>query len=553
MHDYDVRGNLIKVAYYEADEKTLKLSNTGIAGWKSEYDTNKKEIKREFFDEKEQPTSGTYDYAKWEALYDDMGNRTEISFFDKNGGFMYGYKNTYDARGNLVENYRMGKDKKLAQGYLVLRYKYDERDNCIERASYYNNKLEDNSEDWAKVTYAYDERNQETEKRYYGANGNLTVNKSEGYAIQKLEYDNKGNETKVSYFNASEKPLRRIKKGSYAYATRIREFDVSRRVTRVVFFDEKGNPSVPPKGEKIEDGAPPEILSGYDKWGYINYMAYSDGSGNLTNAPWVGYTICRMVKDIRGNVVSESYFDKDDKPCADKERNVHKAERVYDKYNREIAVSFYDVNNKPCVNKEDNIHKIERTYDAQGNIIETRFYDTSLSLRKGDYAIEKNKYDGQKREIERAWYDYLDRPFNNTAAGGHRRVNSYGKSGVIYRTYYAVNNTITAEWKYDPQTDQWTRSDGWRRDFANTMKRLPLEYNDYTTVTAITISGTTCIWTLRINYSKYELSGEDMLILEDEGRSLAEFLREDYEMPGNATLTVVGFDNAERELYRVSY
>jgi NMD protein affecting ribosome stability and mRNA decay len=44
-----------------------------------------------------------------------------------------------------------------------------------------------------------------------------------------------------------------------------------------------------------------------------------------------------------------------------------------------------------------------------------------------------------------------------------------------------------------------------------------------------------------------------MLTLENEGNSLAEFLWEDYEMPGNATLVVVGIDNAGRELYRVSY
>jgi hypothetical protein len=85
------------------------------------------------------------------------------------------------------------------------------------------------------------------------------------------------------------------------------------------------------------------------------------------------------------------------------------------------------------------------------------------------------------------------------------------------------------------------------------MKRLPITLNNYTTVTAITITGTTCTWTLRINYSKYDLSGENMLTLENEGKSFAEFLREDYEMPGNATLVVVGIDNAGRELYRVSY
>jgi hypothetical protein len=481
-----------------------------------------------------------------------MGNRTEISYLNKNGDFIYGYKDTYDARGNELESFRFGQDKKLAKGWLIERRKYDDRDNCIEQALYdENNKLALNNAGYAKVTYLFDDRNQEVEKRYYNEKGSLFVNSDEGYAIQKIEYDNKGNETKVSYLNAAEKPLKRIKKGSYAYATQIKEFDTFNRLARATFFDEKGNPSILPKG-KVEDGAPSEILYGYDKWGNINYMAHADGSGNLINNA-NGFAIARTERDIRRNLLSESYYDKDDKPCADTQGNVHKRVWSYDKHNRWIEFSCYDVNNKPCINKEDGIHKIERTYDAQGNIIEDRFYDASVSLRKDNYAIEKNKYDEQKREIERAWYDYLDRPFNNSLAGGHRRVNSYGELGIIYRTYYAVNNTVTAEWKYDPRTDQWTRSDGWRRDFANTMRRLPLTLDDYTTVTAITISGNTCAWTLCIDFSKYELSGEDMLTLENEGRELAEFLWEDYKMPGNATLVVIGLDNARRELYRVSY
>jgi hypothetical protein len=550
MWDYDTRGNQIKIAYYQADEKTLKLSNEGIAGWKSEYD-NGKETKLEYFDEKEQPAVGNDDYAKLEAVYDDMGNRTEISYFDKNGGFIYGSRYAYDARGNLVEGFRFGKDKKLDKGYLIVRYKYDERDNRIEISNYDgNNKLTKSTAGYAKVTYVYDYRNQEIERRYYNENGNLFVNPEEGYAIQKIEYDNKGNEIKTSYFDASEKPLRRIKKGSYVYATRIMEKDAFRHTIRLVLFDERGNPTK--WGDKLEDGAPPETLYGYDKWGNTNYTAYADGSGNIINSPSAGYAINRREYDIRSNLLSASYYDKDDKPCADKSRNVHKDEWAYDKYNRVTERSYYDINNKPCVNKENNIHKIEWTYDAQGNATETRYYDASVSLRKDGYAIEKKKYDEQKREIERAWYDYLDRPFNNSSLGGHRRVDSYGESGVIYRTYYTVNNVITAEWKYDPQ-NKWTRTDTWRVSFENLMRRLPIALSNYTRITAITVSGNSCTVTVGINSSKYDLSNEIMLSLENEAKETAEYMRKEFKMPGNATMVVVGVDNAGRELYRVSY
>jgi serine/threonine-protein kinase len=541
MHDYDTRGNLIKVAYYQADEKTLKLSTNGIAGWKSEYD-NGKETKREFFDENEEPTPGNFDYAKWESVYDDMGNQTEISYFDKNGGFIYGHKGTYDARGNRVEGFRFGQDKKLARGYLISRMKYDDRNNCIEESTYDgNNKLVRNTGGYAKVTYLFDDRNQELERRYYNENGNLFVNPSEGYAVIKNEYDNKGFETKVSYFDALEKSL----KGKYGYASYTREVDALGRAMRVTFFDDQGNPTNP------EDSMP-ERLFGYDKWGNFNYVAYADGSGNIINNPADGYAILRYEYDIRRNIISTSYYNKDDKPCVDRDRNVHKIEFAYDKHNRQTEASYYDINNKPCVNKRNSIHKIESAYDARGNGIETRYYDATVSLLKNGSAIEKRKFDEQDRLIEYALYDYLDRPVNG-GGGWHRYVRSYGTQGIWYDTNYSVNNAIVEEWSYNPKTDQWTRIDGWRAYFENSMRILPITLNNYTRITAITLNGNSCIVTVRINFSKYELSNEDMLTLENDGKSNAEYWWTSSKMPRSATIVVVGVDNEGRELYRVSY
>jgi hypothetical protein len=550
IQDRDIKGNVIKMAYYQADEETLKPNNDGIAGWNSEYE-NGREIKREFFDEKEQRTQGNLYHAKWEASYDDMGNRTEISYFDKNGDFLFGYKDTYDTRGNLVEEFRFGQDKKLVQGYLIERMNYDERNNCIEKATYdLSDRLTRNRAGYAKVTYIFDGRNQELERRYYNEYGNLFINPVEGFAIIKIEYDNKGNEAKISYFDATETPLRRIKKGNYAYATQIREVDHLRRVVRVAHYDEQGNPTR--VEDKLEDGAPPEILYEYDKWGNISYMAHGDGSGNISSNS-SGYAIVRTEYDIRGNLLSESYYDKDDKPCVENGRIVHKVKWAYDKYNRQIEVSYYDINNKPCINKEDDLHKIETLFDMQGNEIETRYYDASVSLRRDDYAIEKNKYDEQDRLIERAWYDYLDRPFSYNNWQGHRYVRSYDESGALYDKHYTANNNVVAEWKYDPQTDEWARTDGWRVYFENSMYGLPITLNSYTRVTAITLSGNTCVVTLRINFSRYELSNEDMLALENEAKENAEYWWIDSDMPRNATMVVVGMDNAGRELYRVSY
>jgi hypothetical protein len=511
----------------------LKLSNEGIAGWKSEYESGK-EIKRELFDEKEQLTSGYLDYAKWEAMYDDMGNQTEISYFDKNGDFTVGVRRIYDERGNLVERFRIGQDKKLAQGYLIDRWKYDEYGNTIEFATYNsNNNLANNADGYAKIRWGYDGRNQETEEMFYNANGNLAVNKSKGkgYAIRKMEYANKGNSTNVSLFDASEKLIEYI----------IREFDAMGRLIRSARLDEDGNPT----------GDFPEWLYGYDQRGNENYFALADGFGNKIDGT-EGYSIGRIEFDIRGNEILESYYDKDDRPCINNVDNVHKIEHTYDKQNRQIEIRYYDTDNKPCVNKQDNVHKIETIYDGKVNITEERYYDATVSLRKSGFAIEKYKRDEQGRLIEYAMYDYLDRPVND--GGYHRYVRSYDdSSGFWYDKNYTVNGNVTSEWKRDPNTEKWTRTDGWRVYFENSIESLPITLNNYTRVTAITLSGYTCTVRVRMNFSKYELSNTDMLALETEGKNNAEYWRKDSKMPGNATVVVVGLDNAGRELYRVSY
>jgi hypothetical protein len=108
-----------------------------------------------------------------------------------------------------------------------------------------------------------------------------------------------------------------------------------------------------------------------------------------------------------------------------------------------------------------------------------------------------------------------------------------------------------SEWRYDPGTEQWSRIDGWRPYFENSS--LPIRLNDYTRVTAISINGNTCFITMRINFSKYDLSGADIITLEDEGKYYAKFWRDGSKMPRYASLVLVGIDNANRELYRINY
>lgn len=50
------------------------------------------------------------------------------------------------------------------------------------------------------------ENGRSTEIRYYGADGNLTLNR-DGYAIERFTYDERGNETGRAFFDADDKPI----------------------------------------------------------------------------------------------------------------------------------------------------------------------------------------------------------------------------------------------------------------------------------------------------------------------------------------------------------
>lgn len=333
---YDDSGNFLNsLRYCDADEKTLKLSNEGIAGSKQEYKDGY-EVKREFFDEKEKTiTSHKLGYAIYSAIYEN-GKVKEESYFDKDNnpidvkmpiplyGFYYKHarvKYEYDSHGNCTEIYPYDKNGRLTeitdmQGRKI-RYiehrEYDNYGNMKERTYYDANGNETLCEDrYFKLKSIYNDKHQEIESRAFDTNDN-PVNTSLGYATMKAEYDvKKGYVTKYSVFNTSDRLL-------YYWKP---EYNIHGNITKISYYT--------PDNKLRQDNFAIERNT-FNKLGKIvEYAMYNhlDKAANYYDG-WHRYT---MEYDEQGNPLYQKYYDANNKLLGTKKWNEKTGEweHIYD-------------------------------------------------------------------------------------------------------------------------------------------------------------------------------------------------------------------------------
>jgi serine/threonine-protein kinase len=476
----------------------LKLSNENIAGWQSEYDDSGNEIKRKFFDTKNNPTLGNLDYAGWTATYNGS-NLEEWKYMDQTGGLLFaksqgyaGIKYKYDERGNVVEIAKYGVTGPLS----IIRYKYDKHDNETETAYYDKNNRPDYTKGYFKVTNTYNERNQIVECRYYDSTGKLTfvVDNAGKYAVMKNEYDPIG------------------------------------RIIRQTYFDENGK--LTPVPVHI-----PEGLIKYDKWGNMNYRATADGYRKLINNPQTGYAIERWVYDIRGNKLEEAVFDRDNKICTDK-NNTHKITYTYNKRNENTEIRYYS---SPTDLRKENFAIIRMKYDTQGNRTEYAYYnqsDKAIDYVEGVAHKAVISYDGQN-PLYKKWYK----------ANGTLLLTQKWNG----KEWTAVNSSSASSNPTSSVTSM--QSSNWREPFQELAKRCPYTMNNETSeMLSVVLSSNSCTMTKRyIDISKYNISNSDLEQKKNIETAWMQEIKRKTKMPNNAILTLICADKAKRELFRITY
>jgi hypothetical protein len=306
----------------------------------------------------------------------------------------------------------------------------------------------------------------------------------------------------------------------------------------------------------------PELKYGYDKCGNKNYSALADGKGNIINHPKDAWAIQRCEYDIRGKLLNIKYYDKNEKPCVNKEDsyNYYKKTYIYDKQGYNIESRYYDTDE----NLRKNFYAIERMkYDEQGNNIESRYYDADENLRKNYYAIGRMKYDEQGNLTEYAMFNYLDKAtdYNNW----HKIVQSFDEQGnPQYRKYYKANGSLLGTMKYNTRTKEWevdtytpvvvpSSDKSWQEYWKTNAPNYPATISDEIEISSVSIQSTGCMLTIRfLQISKYDISDSELAKLKSEISELAK-LKSEAGMPNNTTLTCICVDKAKRELFRLTY
>lgn len=515
--EYDKRGNLTKRSFYDATDSHLVLSDENIAGCISVYDDNGNEIERMFFDDKNQPCVCSNGYAKCTYVYDKMGNQISYRYYNLNGSLVLidgiaGCNYKYDERGNILEDMSIGLDEKLANGKLIVRYKYDNFDNQTETAFFdKNNKPKTNYAYYHKETYKYNNRNQCVETRYYGTDGKLTRYNNDKYAVSKEEYDNRGNRIKTWYFGIDEKPV--CCNEGWAFSTR--EFNAMGNVVKQSFFSIDGKPTDP-------NVMVPEGFVKYDKWGNMAYVAAGDGNGNLIYNPQTGCCITRYEYDSRGNVLITAFFDEKDKPMTNRQYGYHKAENDYTASGKEQSACYFGTDGNP-VSCKDGYHKEVYDYNGQEQVIRISYWNT-----KGK-AVD-------------------------CSVGFHKIEQDYNDSGIaISRKYYSASNQLLLTQAWNGR--DWVNEIDWGPSIRALDKKCPNsfgeDFGNIVLVSAKVTGNYSCSFTFKVPYSKYELSIENIESYKTTMNQVVAYYKQE-ELPSNVSVKGILYDSKGRELCKIT-
>lgn len=515
----DLRGNITKMSYLD-EEGNLTLSNEGIAITEYKYDDNGNEILRQFFDKDNKPTKGYIGFAQKTYTYDDKGHLLSERYYDVKNNLILvdgiaGNNYKRDSHGNILEEFPIGIDQKMAKGRLMIRYKYDDKDNPIEFAVFdAEGKPATNSNNIHKYTQKFNNRNQCIETCYYDVKGELTSYSDHNYCIERSEYDEKGQVVKVSYFDKNNQPAIYYGDIDGHYSIRTIEYDRYGRTIKNFYFDKDGIPTDP----KV---MVPEAVCDYDKWGNMIYVASCDGKGNLIMNPQAGWSYMKQEYDNKGNVLWTAYFNDKKKPMLCKD-GYHKVVRTYTNSNNTESISYFDVDEKPM-------------------------------LING-YHKEVHKYDENDLCVEQACFDKTGKPVD-CAAGFSKIVFTYNKDHSIRdRKYYSASGKMLLHEQYI--NDSWVKVKNWQKDVSDFADELPLDLGE--NAGNLIIQSAKIIGSSRVEVvmvapkSKYDMASSMIDAYKQALIMFTEYVKQQLEIPKNVIVKGILKDSKGRELSTVS-
>jgi len=235
-----------------------------------------------------------------------------------------------------------------------------------------------------------------------------------GYARVEIDLDARGNQLEIAYFGPSDKPV------AVEGCARVEStFDALDRATSKRCFSPSG-------AKALTDGLAHQVHFVYHlDSSLIVREEGRDAAGELVAVEETTRDERGLVTEVlnhrgdvrsrhassydeRGRLADESWFSEDDTAVVDAERGYHRVAYEYDVYNRVTAERYFGVDGQP-----------------------------------DNPARQTTRYDRFGRQVENAWFDAGDAPFERN--GVARRVKTWDSSGNLSGTiaYDAADNVVS--------------------------------------------------------------------------------------------------------------
>ncbi|MBR5710570.1 MAG: TIR domain-containing protein [Thermoguttaceae bacterium] len=437
----DNDGHVTKERFHSGGFYDIPITDEyGIGGFELKRDNLGRITDKIYIDMCGKPCTDIHGVARRKYEYDSSGNLNDIKYLDKNGkpvrnelGWMHCIK-TYK-NGNCVEEKYVdasGKNCYSNDGIAGWKAEYDDKGNIKERIYFdINNKRCMHKDGFSKVVWKHNKKGDITEETFYDIEDKRCLGK-ERYSKLIMKYDENDNLVEMDYCGIDDKPCNTI----FGYSKLIQKYDpITDIIIEESCFDANGKPCLCDKNYS-------KVVYTLDERNNVSEIAYYGNDGKPCKYNNLGYSkVKREYDKNQGFLVSQSFYDINDKPCLQKDGF---AKITYD-YNRNgepIEMAYFDVNGKPYLHKN-NYVKIRGQYDSYGNITDVVYLDiNNKPVMNGlGFAKIKCEYDDHGNMTKYSLFDVNDKACQSIAnIAGFRSEFNENNQEVLREVFDAEGN-----------------------------------------------------------------------------------------------------------------
>lgn len=447
-YEYNTQGNLVKYSYYGTDGRLVK-SNDRSAQLMLDYDELGNLVGGTYYDEQESVTMNSDGYASFKNEYDPHTNFCIYRCrFDAKGKFIWGIKQKFDKRGNVVQMRYVDEKGQLEKGSVVENYEVNDIDLCI--------------------------------REYYtDSNGNMALYPNAKYSQVKYEYDERGNLTKTTYFEKNGNPSY----NQYRTHAVIKKYDSMDNLIYWKDLDIDGKPNT-------AESNYPEVKYKYDTRGNQIELAIFDGYGKPINGN-DGWHKQLATYNKRNQMETTEFRKLDGQLAKSKDEEYARTVYTYNPHGIQIKTEVYGVDNliyteTRKLNSKEKIKEIVWTY-ANGRVPYDKLSKIVIEYEADEVTPKKQSYYGADGSLSAyqtynkdkdTWSDYV---FPNAGRQTARTVYSYDGGGV---------------------------SD-WQSRWSEVARECPVKREDGLICQSVHVTSNSLTITVRLEYvSKYEMDSE---------------------------------------------